>query len=80
MVGRPMTLAGMDVTMTTPNKIAADAAMLIDDQETDASPRETYPAVLKVLDQSDDFPEQYLDYLNDPGCDRRRHDSPDHAN
>ena len=29
------------------------------------SPRETYPAVLKVLDQSDVSPEQYLEYLND---------------
>ena len=30
-----------------------------------SSPRETYPAVLKVLDQADNSPEQYLEYLND---------------
>ena len=29
------------------------------------SPREMYPAVLKVLDQVDESPEQYLEYLNE---------------
>jgi hypothetical protein len=28
--------------------------------------RETYPAVLKVLDQTDESPEQYLEYLAEP--------------
>jgi hypothetical protein len=27
--------------------------------------RDTYPAVLKALDASDDSPEQYLEYLDD---------------
>ena len=29
------------------------------------SPRESYPAVLKVLDAFDESPEQYLEYLSD---------------
>jgi hypothetical protein len=52
--------------------------MAIDDEDSDESPRDTYPAVLKVLDQSDDSPDQYLDYLNEPGGERRL-ESPDPA-
>jgi hypothetical protein len=33
------------------------------DPETEFSPRETYPAVLKALDQWDESPDQYLEYL-----------------
>ena len=29
------------------------------------SPRQSYPAVLKVLDELDESPEQYLEYLNE---------------
>jgi hypothetical protein len=31
----------------------------------DMSPREAYPAVLKVIDKDDENPDQYLDYLQD---------------
>ena len=31
----------------------------------ESSPRETYSSVLKALDQFDEFPEQYLEYLDE---------------
>lgn len=30
------------------------------------NPRSLYPAVVKVLDEYDDAPEQYLEYLSEP--------------
>ncbi len=33
--------------------------------ETEPSPRETYAMVLKAIDQDDEYPEQYLEYLKD---------------
>jgi hypothetical protein len=34
-------------------------------RETEPSPRETYSNVLKAIDQDDENPEQYLEYLEE---------------
>ncbi|HUQ68151.1 MAG TPA: hypothetical protein VM165_01435 [Planctomycetaceae bacterium] len=58
----------------TPPEVGADCVLVRADVydrvrslvETggDFQPRETYPAVLKALDQIDESPEQYLEYLS----------------
>jgi hypothetical protein len=66
---------GQPVTVTPP-EVGAECVLLradvyarirnlliYDDSEMD--PREAYPAVLKALDEDDESPAQYLEYLNE---------------
>ncbi|MDZ4685739.1 MAG: hypothetical protein SH850_11790 [Planctomycetaceae bacterium] len=55
-IGAPCVLVRADVFDRVRTLIDADA---------DFRPRETYPAVLKALDQWDQSPDQYLEYLHD---------------
>jgi hypothetical protein len=54
-VGAPCVLLRADIY---------DRVQLLLDSESDLCPRDKYPAVLKVLDQDDESPEQYLEYLD----------------
>ena len=55
-VGTPCVLVRADVF---------DRVRTLIDGDADLRPRDTYPAVLKALDQWDESPDQYLEYLHD---------------
>jgi hypothetical protein len=66
--GRPVTVTppelGERCVVLREDVYARVSAALEPGAEFDA--RETYPAVLKVLDETDESPEQYLEYLAEP--------------
>ncbi|MBW3597579.1 MAG: hypothetical protein KY475_09925 [Planctomycetes bacterium] len=61
----PVTIDGLPCVVVRQEKYNR-VMELIEYDDSKMDPRELYPMILSILDDDDENPDQYLEYLNDP--------------